>query len=396
MRRTRPAVTAAITTVTIGLATTLAATLCAATGAMAASPAPAAPEGLPAVLSTAADRAVADGYPGVIAYGRRGEQVSTAAAGVADKATGRPARATDRFRIASNTKSFVATVLLQLVGEHRLGLDDPVQRRLPGVVQGAGNDGSAITVRQLLDNTSGIYDPTTDPAFFAPYLQQHDRGYVYAPRQVVAVAVAHPPLFAPGTKWDYSNTNYLIAGLVIEAVTGHSARQEITSRILVPLGLTHTALPLTDPHIHGPHLHGYDLAGQDMTTFSPSYDWTAGAMISTLGDLATFDRALFGGRLLPPAEQRELETPASAPGADGYALGVTGRRIDCGGGRQVAVWETDGGGPGFTSVSVTAADDSRQLVLAGNVFDLGQDLLHQRPVPVSSALGAAQQAVFCT
>ncbi|RAG87559.1 D-alanyl-D-alanine carboxypeptidase [Streptacidiphilus pinicola] len=353
------------------------------------------PPSLEGVLRTTIAQAVKDGYPAAVAYARRGRQTAAAAAGSADVATGRPARTDDRFRIASNTKSFVATVLLQLVAEHRLSLDDSVDRWLPGVVSGAGNDGRRITVRQLLNQTSGIYDPTTDPAFFAPYLQRHDMDYVYTPRRVVAEAVAHPPLFPPGTRWNYSNTNYLLAGLVIEAVTRRSAGEEISARILRPLGLTHTTLPLTDPHIHGRHLHGYDLEHRDVTVFSPSYDWTAGAMVSTLGDLATFDRALFSGRLLPAAEQRALETVPDVPDNDGYALGVTRASVDCGGGREVAAWETDGGGPGFTSISLTSADADRQLILVGTVFDLGKDLKQQRPNPASGALGPAQTAVFC-
>jgi D-alanyl-D-alanine carboxypeptidase len=362
-----------------------------------AAPASASHPPLPTVLRAATGRAVADGYPAALAYARRGAASATAVAGLADVATGRPAAAEDRFRIASNTKSFVATVLLRLVAEHRVALDDTVARWLPGVVAGSGNDGRRITLRELLNQTSGVYDPTTDPAFFAPYLQRHDMGYVYTPRQVVAEATAHPPLFPPGTRWNYSNTNYLLAGLVIEAVTGRSAEQEITDRILRPLGLTRTTLPRTDPRIHGRHLHGYDLSHRDVTVFSPSYDWTAGAMISTLADLAAFDRALFGGLLLPPAEQRALETVPDVPGDDGYALGVTRSTVDCGGGRRAAVWETDGGGPGFTSLSLTSAEGraDRQLVLVGTVFDLGQDLLGKRPVPESGAFGPARRAVFC-
>ncbi|GAA2134015.1 serine hydrolase domain-containing protein [Kitasatospora kazusensis] len=347
------------------------------------------------IVRAATAQAVADGYLGSIAYVRQGEVAASAAAGFADVRTRQPASPDDRFRIASNTKSFVAAVALQLVGEHRLSLDDSVEKWLPGVVQGSGNDGSGITVRQLLDQTSGIYDPTTEPAFFAPYLEQHDRDYVYTPRQVVAAAVAHPPLFAPGERWAYSNTNYLLAGLVIEAVTGQSVAAQIRSRILLPLGLTRTSFPLTDPQIHGRHLHGYDLAGQDVTRFSPSYDWAAGAMISTLDDLARFDRALFGGRLLHPAEQRELETVPQVPDADGYALGVQRWEATCSDGRKVPAWETDGGGPGYTSISLTAADGSRQFILVGNVFDLAKDLQHQQPNPKSSVLGPAQTAVFC-
>ncbi|MFE9369578.1 serine hydrolase domain-containing protein [Streptomyces sp. NPDC006711] len=225
----------------------------------------------PAGLQQALEQSVADGFPGAVAYARRGERESRLAAGLADTATGERARPDQRFRIASNTKSFVSAVLLQLEGEGRLSLDDSVEKWLPGVVRGNGNDGRAIAVRQLLSHTSGIYDPTTEPAFFAPYLERHQWGHVYPPREVVARAVRHKPLFAPGTGWSYSNTNYLLAGLVIEAVTHRAASVEIQRRVLAPLGLKDTSFPLTDPDIHGPHLHGYDLSGRDVTRFSPSY-----------------------------------------------------------------------------------------------------------------------------
>ncbi|MFF1905183.1 serine hydrolase domain-containing protein [Kitasatospora sp. NPDC058218] len=356
---------------------------------------PAAP---PAGLKEAIEQTVTDGFPGVVAYARRGELESRTAAGLADTASGERARPDQRFRIASNTKSFVSTVLLQLEGEGRLSLDDSVEKWLPGVVQGNGNDGRAITVRQLLNHTSGIYDPTTEPEFFAPYLERHDWDHVYTPREVIARAVRHEPLFAPGGGWTYSNTNYLLAGLVIEAATHHSAPAEIHQRILAPLGLKDTSFPVTDPAIHGPHLHGYDLKGQDVTRFSPSYDWTAGAMVSTVDDLARFHRALFTGKLLHPTQQRELLTTVQFPDAPAYGLGVQRMDVPCGsepGTEPISAWETDGGGPGFTSVSLTAADGERQLVLAVNVFDLGADLKGEPPVPRSKGMMKAQAAALC-
>lgn len=360
---------------------------------------PAAP---PAGVREGIEQAVtADGFPGAVAYARHGERVSRAAAGLADTATGEPARPHQRFRIASNTKSFVSTVLLQLEGEGRLSLDDSVEKWLPGVVQGNGNDGRAVTVRRLLNHTSGIYDPTTEPEFFAPYLEQHDRDHVYTPREVVARAVRHAPYFAPGEKekWKYSNTNYLLAGLVIEAVTHRSAPAEIRRRILDPLGLRDTSFPLTDPTIRGPHLHGYDLKGEDVTRFSPSYDWTAGAMISTVDDLARFHRALFDGRLLRPAQQRELLTTVKFTGMrTAYGLGVQRLELPCGPGPdapRVDVWETDGGGPGYTSFSLTSVDGERQLVLAVNVFDLGADLRNEQSIPGVAGLLKAQTAAMC-
>ncbi|WP_314250159.1 serine hydrolase domain-containing protein [Streptomyces kutzneri] len=351
---------------------------------------PAAP---PAGVEEAVEQMVADGFPGAVAYARRGERESRTAAGLADTATGERARPDQRFRIASNTKSFVSTVLLQLEGEGRLSLDDSVETWLPGVVRGNGNDGTAITIRKLLNHTSGIYDPTTEPEFFAPYLERHDRDYVYTPREVIARAVRHEPI---GSR--YSNTNYLLAGLVIEAVTQRSAPSEIHRRILAPLGLKDTSFPVTDPRIHGPHLHGYDLEGNDVTRFSPSYDWTAGAMISTVGDLARFHRALFTGTLLRPAQQRELLTTVKLLDEGPYGLGVQPVDVTCGSGpgsRVIRAWATNGSGPGFTSVSFTTADGGRQLVLAANVYDLGAELKHKPPVPRTDALPKAQTAVLC-
>ncbi|MBM7492506.1 D-alanyl-D-alanine carboxypeptidase [Micromonospora luteifusca] len=347
-------------------------------------------------LAVALDQLVADGFPGAVAYGRVDGRRWQVAAGVADRVTGARARPDDRFRIASNTKAFVSTVLLQLVGEGRLTLDDPVERWLPGVVRGNGNDGSTITVRQLLNHTSGIWDPTGERSFWAPYLDDHDWDRVITPRTVIALAVAHRPDFAPGASWGYSNTNYLLAGLIIEAVTGRDAGSEVRRRIVGPLGLTQTSFPVTDPKIHGRHLHGYDLTGRDVTTFSPSYDWTAGAMISTAADLARFHRALFGGQLLAPAQQRELETlVATDGGPDGYGLGVQRMTVPCAAG-PTQVWTTDGGGPGFTSIAVTSLDNSRQLVLAGNVYDIDRDVRGLPPVPASAGSLAAMQSVLCT
>jgi D-alanyl-D-alanine carboxypeptidase len=205
---------------------------------------------------------------------------------------------------------------------------------------------------------------------------------VYRPRDIVETALAHGPDFPPGTDHEYSNTNYLVAGLVIEAVTGQPADVEVTRRLVAPLHLTRTSFPLTDPDIAGRHLHGYDLSGADVSRFSPSYDWTAGAMISTLDDLARFERALVTGRLLAPAQQRDL-------------LGTLRRvSVDCPTG-PVPAWETDGGGPGFTSVAVTTDDGARQLVLVGNVYDIGAELRGDAPIPPSAALPAALDAAIC-
>ncbi len=324
---------------------------------------------VPAVLQDALDRLVADGVPGVIALHRHGSQVYRATSGVREISTGKPIRTDDRFRIGSITKSFVSTVVLQLVGEHRLQLSDTVERWLPK----AAPNGSSITVRQLLNHTSGLYDYTEDPRLLEPYADE--AGYFWAPRDLLALANSHPPLFKPGTNWSYSNTNYVLLGLIIEAATGHRASAEVKHRIIEPLKLRNTTFPLRTPHIAGQHTHGYftNLPPEsgipdgvlDTTTLSPSHAWTAGGMISTVSDLASFYQALFSGRLLRPAQLRELMSVV--PGFD-YAMGVTRWETGCG-----TAWGHGGSFPGYYSVSLTSPDGSRQAIIALNSNQLLSD-----------------------
>lgn len=327
------------------------------------------------------------GFPGAIGYVRQGWRVEREAAGLADRETGERATPTHRFRIASNTKAFTAAVVLQAVGAN--GLDEPVARWLPGVLPD-----ETITVRQLLNHTSGLYDPTDERAFWKPYLDDHDWGHVYRPRDIVATAAAHPLTVQPGSGHDYSNTNYLVAGMLIEAVTGHPADAEVYRRIIRPLGLSQTTFPTTDPHLPGPHLHGYNLAGDDVSVFSPSYDWTAGAIVSTVDDLAEFHRALFDGTLLAPAELAELKhTVPVAPGV-AYGLGVERMDLQCPDGTVVPTWGDTGAGPGYSSFSLVTEDTSRQLVLAMSTFDIADELAGGSGTPAATPLPTLH-ATFC-
>lgn len=321
---------------------------------------------------------VAAGAPGAVGLARSGDERAYAAAGYADVVRREPADVRQRFRIASNTKAFTATVVLQLVGEKRLALDAPVAHWLPEMPPD-------VTVRQLLNHTSDLYDPTTEKEFWTPYLSG-DRGYVYRPRDVVASALAHARV--PG----YSNTNYLVAGQLIEKVTGRSAVFELYRRILVPLHLVDTSFPTVDPNIHGRHLHGYALDGRtDLTVFSPSYDWTAGALISTVDDLAKFYRALFDGTLLSPSLLAELKTTTDVDGT-ATGLGVERLVLPCGDG---VVWAVSGGGPGYGSYAMISDDASRQLVVAMNVYDIAEELAGRSPLPRNATLMPAMQRVFC-
>jgi D-alanyl-D-alanine carboxypeptidase len=319
----------------------------------------------PAGLQQAADQLVADGAPGVTILARRGHQVSDVVAGLADTATGQPMQPKDRVHIASITKTFVATVVLQLAAERRLSLNDSVQRWLPGVISGHGYDPAQITIRELLHQTSGIRDYLDDPIFqnlddLAPLEQ------TWQPQQLVDIALGlGPPLHG----WVYSNTNYILLGMIIQKVTGQSPVTEISHRILAPLGLSDTSFPLTSTAIPSPFAHGY-FGSLDVTNLlNPSVAWTSGAMISTVGDVARFYRALLSGRLLPPAQQREMlaTMPVDDTGAlfpEHYGLGIYSVQLYCG-----TAWGHDGGWPGgFKTIAYTSPDGNRQAVMISNEY----------------------------
>ncbi|MER7692790.1 serine hydrolase domain-containing protein [Streptomyces sp. NPDC097610] len=307
------------------------------------------------------------GLPGAIALIRDHGRTATAAAGYADLATKRPMTTSDHLRIGSNTKAFTATLVLQLVAEGRLSLDDTVQQLLPGIIKGSDH----ITVRQLLSHTSGLYPFEQDPAFAAPYLHGN-AGYYRSPRQLVALANAHAPLFKPGTKFSYFNTNYILLGLIIEKITHHSYKQELNRRIIQPLDLRDTQLPVRSLKVQEPAAHGHLInqpgrAAKDITSsISPSTTWAAGALTSTVNDLARFDQALLTGRILPKAQLNDMMKagPYKVDPADptkGYGLGLEKIQL-CG----VTMWGHTGTVLGTQTNAFTSADGTRQLVLATN------------------------------
>ncbi len=322
----------------------------------------------PDAVQPVLDQAVAGGLPGISAEISTKSRTWFGTAGVADLTTGRQRRPPDRFRIGSTTKTFVATVVLQLVAEHKLGLDDPVERWLPGLVPS-----NEVTIRELLGQTSGIFDYQADPV-----LQRQSVGTEflvhrfdhYTPQQLVQIATAHPAPFAPGTSWGYSNTNYILLGLVVERITGHPLAQEIALRIARPLGLTGTYLP-AGTEIRGPHGGGYSKLFlpdptpiYDVTELSPSWSWAAGGLVSTVGDLTRFFGALLAGRLLPPAEQRAMFTTRPTIGwipNTTYGLGMSSITLSCG----RVVWGMGGAISGSFSYSYGTRDG--RTVLAINV-----------------------------
>jgi D-alanyl-D-alanine carboxypeptidase len=311
-------------------------------------------------LQRALDAVVAAGATGALAETRDPLGRWAGVSGVAELDSGRPVPVNGRFRIGSVTKTFVSTVILQLVAERRLSLDDPVERRLPGLVPG----GDKITVRQLLNHTSGLFNYTEAmPLDGEEFLKIRFR--YYSPRQLVAIATAHEPYFPPGTGWHYSNTNYILAGLTIERVTGRPYGAEIQRRILRPLGLRHTSVPGTSTAVPGPHSHGYLQIGSrtvDVTRLKPSWAWAAGEMISTNVDLNRFFAALLGGRLLHPAELAAMKATVPVEPGFGYGLGLYSLDLSCG----RTIWGHDGGIHGYVTASMHTADGRRQLTASLN------------------------------
>ncbi|MFI9272233.1 serine hydrolase domain-containing protein [Kitasatospora sp. NPDC052896] len=373
-------------TVALALTTVLGATLTAC-GAATAAPAPAPARGQ---LAELARQNVDAGVPGVIV---RVDDGRHPVIDIADQAPWTTAdhrlTASDEFRMGSNTKTMVATLVLQLVAEHRLALTDPVERWLPGLVP----NGQAITVRMLLNHTSGLANYLYDPAVLTSYTGQDTRQWT--PEELLAAGTAQPPLFAPGTRFSYSNTNYIALGLVLQRATGQSLADLIQQHIAGPLHLHHTYLPAsptTDPQL----AHGYEpdavhltpllpagsppgssFAGPhrgpadvDTTTDNQSTLWAAGGIVSTAEDWAAFDTALLSGKLLPAAQLAEMRTTVpedpTAPNGDGYGLGLRKVVFPCG-----TVWGHDGQAAGYSSETYTDSTGRRTVaVLTSTVFDL--------------------------
>ncbi|MFG2911423.1 serine hydrolase domain-containing protein [Kitasatospora sp. NPDC048298] len=295
-------------------------------------------------------------------------------AGVADPATGAEVPVDGQVRIGSNTKVFTAVVMLQLVAEGKVGLDEPVDTYLPGLVRGEGIDGRLITVRRLLQHTSGLPEYMLSPRMADLAAIRH---HYFEPRDVLDLALAQKSDLAPGTKWQYSNTNYLLAGLIVQQVTGRPLAEEIDRRVIRRIGLRHTYFPAPgDQTIREPHPNGYyrDAPGappRDFTELDPSWAWAAGQLVSTDSDLNRFYTALLGGRLLPTAQLAQMRTTVPAddagPGVR-YGLGLSSMPLPCGG----VFWGHNGNIPGYrTRAGVT--DDGHAVSVTLTLKSTGDD-----------------------
>ena len=306
-------------------------------------------------LDAAIDAVVAaEAIPGALIgiWSPDGEYIR--ASGVADTATDSPVKTDFYSRIGSVTKTFTATALLLLVDRGEVDLESPIADYLDGIP-----DGEAITVGQLATMRSGLAEYTETDGFQAAMRADPSRSFT--PRELLALAFAEPPIFPPGQGWRYSNTNYVVLGLLIEKVSGQALSDYLTANILGPLQMSETSLP-AGTQFPEPHARGYteplDGPGRpiDATDWSASSTWAAGGMVSTLTDLRAWLPALAGGSLISPQLQRQRLQDASGGGLGpgvGYGIGIM----------SAAGWIGHNGSvPGYQTVAVYLPE--RQIALA--------------------------------
>ncbi|MFG1921665.1 serine hydrolase domain-containing protein [Cryptosporangium sp. NPDC048952] len=295
------------------------------------------------------------GPPGYIARIDNGRQVYTLAKGVADKTSGRRIKVTDQFEAGSNTKTFTSVLTLQQVDHGKTKLDAPVETYLPGVVP----NGKNITVRMLLNHTSGLFSYTGDPDFFTNMAK--DPQHVYTDAELLKIAFKHQPYFAPGKGWQYSNTNYILLGMILQKQTGQTMPELVEERITEPLGLHDTYY--ADPKATTDVAHGYAIEyASGKPVYTDTSDWPigswggpAGAIVTTMDDLSRFFSGVLQGKLFSQEQLKQMKTtvplPAEFPIKGGYGLGLFKTDSACG-----TVWGHGGDTMGHHSTAVATED----------------------------------------
>ncbi|MFC9699946.1 serine hydrolase domain-containing protein [Streptomyces sp. NPDC056943] len=362
--------------------TAVAAPTGAATATTAPAPVPAPDmEGVTAALNAA----MANGAPGAMARFSGPDGVRSRTVGVRDRVSGAAMDVRARFRIGSVSKTFSTVVLLQLVQEGKLTLDAPVNEYLPGLLPD-----DRITVRHLLTHRSGLADYTDDmfnntvPGFEAV------RNRVFGYQELVDLSLALPRTTEPGVAYKYSNTNFVVVGMLIEKATGLPVADAYERRIFKPLKLTRTSYVHPDTRIKGLHVRGYlhpDEAGAplvDSTEQTVSWAQSAGAVISSPGDLNTFTSALMRGRLLSPAmlETMTTVTPTDTTNTRFYGLGLRRYDLSCG----TQIFGHTGTVQGFYTYAFSTRDGRRSLSAVANTSNHGS---------ANTALGGVLEAAFC-
>lgn len=359
----------------------------------------------PAALKSVMDGVHRAGIPGIHAEIREDGQVWRGASGVADLRTGRPVTPDMRQRVGSVTKTFTAAAILQQVEKGRIGLDAPIGDYLPRLVP--GERGKKITVRMLLNHTSGIpdylYDAFPSLRDLSPASLDDNRFRRFKPAELINMGLTAPATGEPGGPTGvYSNTNYLLLGELLEQTTGTTAEKYITRNVIERAGLRHTGFP-TGPGINGPHSRMYEaLYGlidppRDYSVYDMSWVRTGAALVSTVDDLNRFYRELLGGKIVNRSSLAQMQRTVPV-------IALDGQRIDYGLGlHQVEMpgcgtfWGHDGTVWGATTMSLSSADGKRQMSVAMNLArwnkldPSGQPQHH----PIDDALSALYRHSLC-
>lgn len=339
-------------------------------------------------VQSALERAVAAGVPGIaleIQGPEGGEFLTAGSASLEDE---RPLTPEDRFRIASVTKAFTAAVVMELVEEGTLSLGDTVEDWVPGLL----TEGDSITVRHLLGHTSGLPEYTKDDEFLEAFVAGED----LPPQRIVSFVSSEPLAFEPGTEYEYSDTDNIVLGIIVEAATGNSYEQELRSRVLETLGLQATVLPegtaMPDPHAEGyqyaPESEGTGGPDNVTTALDPAAAWASGALVSTPGDVSRFFGGLLGGELVGEETIEQMrETVAgegspSGPGTKSAGLGIFSYELPCG-----EVWGHTGQFPGYQAFGAATPDGRGGLAMMANATEISEE--------ANEALVEAQELAGC-
>jgi D-alanyl-D-alanine carboxypeptidase len=341
-------------------------------------------------VQSALEQAVAAGIPGIAVEIHSSEGSEFLAAGDAslEAEQPRPPAENDHFRIASVTKAFTAAVVMQLTEEGPLSLEDSVEHWAPGLLA----EGDSITVRYLLAHTSGLPDYTKDEEFLEAFVAGED----LPPQRLVSFVSSEPLAFEPGTKYEYSDTDNIVLGMIVEAVTGRSYEQELHSRVLDPLELQATVLPegtaMPDPHAQGyqyePESEGAGEPENVTTALDPSAAWASGALVSTPADLSRFFGGLLGGELVGEDTLEQMketlagEGSPSGPGTKRAGLGIFSYELPCG-----VVWGHTGQFPGYQTFGAATPDGRNELAMMANATGISEQ--------ANEALVYAQQLAAC-
>jgi D-alanyl-D-alanine carboxypeptidase len=307
------------------------------------------------------------GPPGVIAIVQRGQHREVHAFGVRNLKSGLPMRTEDRMRLASTSKAFSGVVALSLVSKGALSLNDTIGKRLPSLPEAW----SKVTLRELLDHTSGLPDFTSDPGFLKALTANPTEAP--RPRKLLSYVEDEPLNFKPGTQYKYSNSDNVTVGLMVEAATGDSYEQQLREQVYGPLGLKRTTLP-AGPNLKAPYIHGYDndpsqQPPEDLSEVLDSgWFWASGGMVSTPSDLNAFVRGYVGGNLFDlktRTRQRQVVEGGSSdppgPGKNSAGLGIFRYETKCG-----TVWGHTGNYPGYTQFLAASANGRHSVTVSVN------------------------------